>query len=190
MSPRKLILILGILVSALVDPLFSQTNNEIFERMIGPAARLDAAIVAQVLKSKPGTKFRLDADRDGRIDTIYFIDNDDRHSAERQPLVVKVVDEDGDMGTTGEGDLDSDLYIADWNGDGTIDRAIDYLDLDGDQDVDEMVQYRWHDDLRFRDDTGQREILFGVLGPGRRRRQPPVVRSQLRIQPGNDAVAV
>jgi hypothetical protein len=141
--------------------LFSQTNNEIFERMIGPAARMEASVTAVVLKSPPGTKFRYDTDGDGKIDTIYFIDNDSRHSAERQPLLVKVVDEDGDMVTTGEGDVDSDLYIADWNGDGSIDRAVDYLDLDDDQDVDEEVQYRWHENLRFRDDTWDSLVYDG-----------------------------
>ncbi len=161
MSLRKMIPILAGFAAALGGPLFSQTGNEIFERMIGPAAKMDPAAAAQALKSKPGAKIRLDVDQDGRVDTIYFVDNDDRHSAERQPLLVKVVDEDGDMGTTGEGDLDSDLYIADWNGDGSIDRAIDYLDLDHDQDVDEMVQYRWHDDMKFRDDTWESLVVEG-----------------------------
>jgi hypothetical protein len=153
MFRKSLIPVLGFAALALACPLFSQTNNEIFEKMIGPQARMDPAITAAVLKSEPGTKSRHDTDGDGRIDTIYFIDNDDRHSPERQPMLVKVVDEDGDMASSGEGDLDSDLYIADWNGDGTIDRAVDYIDLDHDQDMDEEVQYRWHDDLRFRDDT-------------------------------------
>jgi hypothetical protein len=135
-------LIVAIVAMALACPLFSQTNNEIFERMIGPAAKMDAGIAALVLKSTPGTKFRYDTDGDGKIDTVYFVDNDGRHSPDRQPLLVKVIDEDGDMPATGEGDLDSDLYIADWYGDGSIDRAVDYLDLDHDQDVDEEVQYR------------------------------------------------
>jgi hypothetical protein len=160
MSARKQLLIMGIMALILRGPLFSQTNNEIFERMIGPAVKMDAGISAAVLKSKPGTKFRHDTDGDGKIDTIYFIDNDGRHSAERQPLLVKVVDEDGDMATTGEGDRDSDLYIADWNGDGSIDRVVDCLDTDHDQDVDEEVQYRWHDDLRFRDDTWD-SLVYG-----------------------------
>ncbi len=153
MFRKTLILFLGLAALALVGPLFSQTNNEIFEKMIGPQARMDPGITAEVLKSQPGTKFRYDADGDGRIDTIYFIDNDDRHTPARQPMLVKIVDEDGDMWVTGEGDLDSDLYIADWNGDGTVDRVVDYIDTDHDDAVDEEVQYRWHDDLKFRDDT-------------------------------------
>jgi hypothetical protein len=152
---------MSIIAVGLSGPLLSQNNNEIFEGMIGPAARIDAKITAVVLKSRRGTKFRSDTDGDGRIDTIYFIDNDDRHSADRQPLLVKVVDEDGDMPATAEGDRDSDLYIADWNGDGTVDRAVDYLDLDHDQDVDEEVQYRWHEDLRFRDDTWDSLVCNG-----------------------------
>lgn len=161
MFARKPILIMSLLAFTLGCPLFSQTNNEIFERMIGPAARLDAEITAMVLKSKPGTKYRYDTDGDGKIDTIYFIDNDDRHSPDRQPLLVKVVDEDGDMWITGEGDLDSDLYIADWNGDGTIDRAIDYIDVDHDNAVDQVVQYRWHEDMHFRDDTWESLVYNG-----------------------------
>jgi Domain of unknown function (DUF4861) len=153
MSRRNLIPILSLAALALAGPLSSQTNNEIFEKMIGPQARMDPAVTAEVLKSQPGTKARLDTDGDGRIDTIYFVDNDDRHSPARQPMLVKVVDEDGDMWVTGEGDLDSDLYIADWNGDGTVDRVVDYIDTDHDNAVDEEVQYRWHDDLKFRDDT-------------------------------------
>jgi len=149
MFRKTLILVLGFVALLAGGPLFSQTNNEIFEKMIGPQARMDPAITAEALKSKPGTKFRYDTDGDGRIDTIYFIDNDDRHSPERQPMLVKVVDEDGDMAVSGEGDLDSDLYIADWNGDGTIDRAVDYIDLDNDQDVDEEGRDRKaHDDRR------------------------------------------
>ena len=161
MSIRKSILMIALIALALGSPIFSQTNNEIFERMLGPAARMDAKITAQALAAKPGTKFRCDTDGDGKIDTIYFIDVDDRHSPDRQPLLVKVIDEDGDMPVTGEGDLDSDLYVADWNGDGTIDRAVDYLDLDSDQDVDEQVLYRWHDDLRFKDDTWEALLYNG-----------------------------
>lgn len=90
MSARKPILIMSIMAFAFGYPLYSKTNNEIFERMIGPAARINPKITAMVLGSKPGTKFRHDTDGDGKIDTIYFIDNDDRH-----PLRVKVVDGDG-----------------------------------------------------------------------------------------------
>lgn len=161
MPARKTALLMISVLLTFGSPLLSQTNNEIFELMIGPAARFDPAIAAEVLKGKPGAKFRYDTDGDGRIDAIYFIDDDDRHSPERQPLLVKVVDEDGDMHVSGEGDLDSDLYIADWNGDGTIDRAVDYIDTDHDQDLDEMVQYRGHDNMRFTDDTWESLIYEG-----------------------------
>ncbi len=161
MSARNVIAAAAFMALILSPPLFSQTNNEIFERMIGPASKMDPGITVSFLKSKPGMKVRLDTDGDGKIDTIYFIDDDDRHSADRQPLLVKVVDEDGDMPMTGEGDLDSDLYVVDWNGDGSIDRVVDYLDTDHDQDVDEVVQYRWHEDMRFREDTWESLIYNG-----------------------------
>ena len=127
----------------------AQTNNEIFLRMVGPEAAMDKAVTAKVLQSEPGEKLAVDSDGDGRIDTLYFIDIDDRHQNERSPLLVKIVDEDGDMYMTGEGDFDSDLYVADWYGDGTIDRVIDYIDLDHDNDVDEQVLYQWSDMRHF-----------------------------------------
>ena len=65
-------------------------------------------------------------------------------------MLVKVVDEDGDMDATGEGDLDSDLYIADWYGDGTVDRAVDYIDTDHDGDLDEQVLYQWAEYAHFK----------------------------------------
>lgn len=124
-------------------PLRAQTNNEIFEKMVGSRVAMDPIVVARLLKEEPGKKIRLDTDGDGRIDAIYFIDTDSRHSGTRHPMVVKIVDEDGDMDATGEGDLDSDLYVVDWYGDGTVDRVIDYIDTDGDGDLDEQVLYQW-----------------------------------------------
>ncbi|MHB9028675.1 MAG: DUF4861 family protein [Candidatus Latescibacterota bacterium] len=123
----------------------AQTNNEMFVRMIGPEAIMDSTACTIVLRGKPGEKVMLDTNRDSRIDTIYFIDTDDRHENRSAPLLVKVVDEDGDMHVTRSGDLDSDLWIADWQGDGSIDRAVDYIDHDSDGDLDEQVLYQWTD---------------------------------------------
>ena len=133
----------------LTNCVFAQSNNDIFTRMIGPEAVMDEQATAAVLAGEPGTIHRFDTDGDGLVDTIYMIDNDDRHTDIRQPLLVKIVDEDGDMPATGMGDLDSDLYIADWYGDGTIDRVIDYIDHDGDDDLDEQVLYQWSDMAHF-----------------------------------------
>ncbi len=120
-------------------------NNDIFMHMVGPAVAMNPSVAAKVLKDGPGKKTLLDTNGDGRVDTLYFIDTDDRHENKRAPLLVMVVDEDGDMARTGEGDLDSDLWVADWYGDGSIDRVVDYVDLDGDGDVDEQTLYQWTD---------------------------------------------
>ncbi|MBT4484309.1 MAG: hypothetical protein HOC71_11615 [Candidatus Latescibacteria bacterium] len=121
----------------------AQTNNEIFEKMVGREAAMDPGINVQFLRDKPGHRFAVDSDSDGRIDIIYKIDSAEKHLGKRAPLLVKIVDEDGDMYLTGEGDQDSDLYVADWYGDGTIDRVVDYIDKDRDGDVDEQVLYQW-----------------------------------------------
>ena len=96
--------------------------------------------VAYIL-SQPDKKVYLDTDNDQKTDTIYMIDTSARHGDTRQPLLVKIVDEDGDMHVSKTGDYDSDLYIADWYGDGTVDRVIDYNDLDNDDDVDEQYLF-------------------------------------------------
>jgi len=119
--------------------------NEAFSRLVGPEIAMDRAVVERVLSAEPGKKFFSDTDGDGRIDAMYFIDTDERHGGLRQPLLVKVVDEDGDMCRSREGDTDSDLYVADWYADGSVDRVVDYVDLDGDGDVDEQYLYQWTD---------------------------------------------
>ena len=134
---------------AAVMPLLSQTNNEIFEKMVGPQIKMDPAIVAQVLKAGPGKKFRIDTDGDGRIDTIYFIDEDSRHSGKRKPMVVKMVDTEGNRDLN-EGDFANVLYVVDWYGDGTIDRVIEYIDRDHDGSPEEQVLYQWADYPHFK----------------------------------------
>ena len=123
----------------------AQTNNEIFSKLLGTEVQTDKNIIAQLLKADPGKKIFVDSDNDGKIDLLYMIDTDGRHETQFKPILVKIVDEDGDMYLTGEGDLDSDLYIADWNADGIVDRIIDYVDLDNDNDQDEQIQYFWSD---------------------------------------------
>ncbi len=104
---------------------------------------MNPGITVQSLQGESNQRIELDSDNDGRIDVIYMIDSNEKHQGKRAPLLVKIVDEDGDMFLTGEGDLDSDLYVADWYGDGTIDRVVDYLDKDRDNDVDEQYLYQW-----------------------------------------------
>ncbi len=133
-------------IFSLIAYLKSQTQNEIFTKLIGTEVQMDSKATAKVLQSTPGTMFYVDSDNDGKIDVIYLIDNDKRHGDSRQPLLVKIVDEDGDMQFSLKGDKDSDLYIADWYSDGTIDRVIDYNDLDNDNDVDEQYLYGYRND--------------------------------------------
>ncbi len=140
-SERLIITALAVCLTAFEAE--SQSQNEVFARLVGPEVAFDPEIVARVLEAGPGVRITVDTDGDGAVDEVYFIDNDERHGDLRQPLLVKIVDEDGDMGPEGDGDLDSDLYIADWYGDGTIDRIVDYVDLDGDGDVDEQYLYQW-----------------------------------------------
>jgi hypothetical protein len=124
-----------------IRPAPAQTQNQIFAQLAGQSAIMDAAITVTYLSTQPEKTVYLDTNHDHKIDTIYTIDTDKRHGNSRQPLLVKIVDEDNDMYLTNTGDVDSDLYIADWYGDGVIDRMVDYYDMDGDGDVDEQYLY-------------------------------------------------
>jgi len=116
-------------------------RQAMFERVFGQAARLDPAIVAKVKSLPPGKRLLVDRDGDGKNDEVWYIDTAVRHTI--RPILVRVIDEDGDLDRHKGPDLDSDLYLADWKADGTIDVAVDYQDNDGDGDVDEMGTYFW-----------------------------------------------
>ena len=116
-------------------------QQQLFERVFGDRVKLDPAIVAKV-KALPAEKrlFR-DTNGDGRNDEVWFIDTQVRHSAKLRPILVRAIDEDGDLDKDGGPDLDSDLFIVDWHADGKVDVVLDYQDNDGDNDVDEMAFY-------------------------------------------------
>ncbi len=118
-------------------------SNAAFADFAGETVLMKPDIVKQLLNDSEHTPLLIDSNGDGKVDRKYFIDTDERHGDRCQPLVVMVIDEDGDMGSSGITDLDSDCYVADWHGDGTIDRIVDYNDLDGDNDVDEQYLYQW-----------------------------------------------
>ncbi len=119
-------------------------REELYIKLFGrKAITLDPEGVARVKAMPPGERLKLDTDGDGKIDTIYYIDNDPKHEAAFRPILVKVIDQDGDMDKDGDGDLDSDLYVVDWNADGSVDVVVEYRDLDHDNDVDEMAIYSY-----------------------------------------------
>ena len=118
-------------------------QQQAFERVFGDAARLDTAMIRKVKADKPGKRHYVDRNNDGKPEEVWFIDIDPRHSDSKRPILVRAIDEDNDLVMGGEPDLDSDLYIADWNADGLVDAVVDYEDLDGDQDVDQMGMYTY-----------------------------------------------
>lgn len=119
-------------------------KQELFQRIFGEKiVSFDPAAVAKLKTMRPGERLKLDTDGDGKIDTVYFVDNDPKNQAEFRPIIVKAIDQDGDMDRDGDADLDSDLYIADWHGDGTVDSVVEYRDTDHDNGVDEMAIYTY-----------------------------------------------
>ena len=151
---RPLIALLALLIVALALPAARaqdefadpEQRQQLFEQVFGDLVRLDPAAIEKIKAARPGTRIRNDRDGDGRNDEVWFIDTSMRHRSgrlpldEMSPIVVRAIDEDGDMGE-GEPDRDSDLYVVDWKGDGVVDAVVDYTDHDGDQDLDEMGMY-------------------------------------------------
>jgi len=116
-------------------------RQKLLERVFGDAVRLDPAMVAKVKAAKPGEQFFVDRNDDGKNDECWYIDTSPRHTDAARPLLVRAIDEDGDLDAWKGPDLDSDLYVADWKADGVVDVVLDYQDNDGDHDVDEMGMY-------------------------------------------------
>ena len=146
-----------------------ETGQEMLDRVFGDAVKLDPAMRAKVAEGEPGERHYIDHDGDGKPEEVWFIDTAKRHPQGWQPLLVRVIDEDGDLETGHEPDMDSDLYVADWKADGTVDAVCDYTDRDGDNDVDEMLLYypgRQRDSITvwWGDDVGDDNLLWYDVG--------------------------
>ena len=128
-----------------IEPnVISELNNskrEAFQQVFGDAVILDPVMVQKVMSDKPGKRHYVDKDKDGKPEEVWFIDNDRRHREKNLPILVKVIDENGNLEFGKEADKCGDLWIADWNADGTVDAVIDYEDLDDDGDVDRMGMF-------------------------------------------------
>jgi len=116
-------------------------KQAMFERVFGQAARLDPAMVQKVKALPPGERLLIDRNGDGRNDEAWFLDTARRHT--KQPILVRAIDEDGDLDEHLGPDLDSDLYLADWGANASVDVAVDYRDDDGDGDLDAMGIFYW-----------------------------------------------
>lgn len=119
-------------------------QKELFLQVFGPdVVRFDPSAVARARQATPENPVLIDSNGDGKVDTAYFIDTNPKHQPQFRPILVKVIDQDGDMATDGGGDHDSDLYVADWNADGTVDAVVEYRDVDHDNALDEMAIYTY-----------------------------------------------
>ena len=176
-SLSPFLVVLGLLSAASAQ--FAAADNEreavqkVFQRLFGDAVRFDPELHARVLAEEPGKRHYVDHDGDGRPEEVWFVDTALRHPEAWRPILVKVVDEDGDLEMGHEPDFDSDLYVADWKGDGIVDAVCDYTDRDGDNDVDEMAFYfpgsqggaaKDHIMVWWGDDVGDDNLLWYDIG--------------------------
>ncbi|MBZ5666848.1 MAG: hypothetical protein LAO30_19860 [Acidobacteriia bacterium] len=111
------------------------------EKVFGDAVRLDPGMRAKVLAGKPDERFYVDKDGDGKPEEVWFVDTDSRHPTQYRPLLLKVIDEGGNLQMGREPDRRGNLYVVDWNADGKVDAVVEYKDLRGDRNLHEMTMY-------------------------------------------------
>lgn len=119
------------------------SKQKAFEQIFGDAARLDPAMVEKVKINTPGKRHYVDKDGDGEPEEVWFIDIEPRHTEAKRPILVKVVDENGNLEMGKEPEKFGDLWIADWHADGFVDAVISYRDLDEDGDLDVMEWFTY-----------------------------------------------
>ncbi len=143
---RKHLIVVGALIVVTVAGAETPRDSKVFKRVFGISRILPKELVEKTKTLAPGERLQRDTDNDGQADELWYMDTRKRHNVD--PLLVRVIDEDGDLVETGRGDLDSDCYFWDHNADGYIDVVTDYQDDDGDGDVDQMGVFydkRWPD---------------------------------------------
>jgi hypothetical protein len=144
--PALLLFAVPLAAHAQDDAVGSPKNTIVFERIFGKSRLIAPERVAEVKALPVGENLALDTNGDGLTDEAWYIDTAYRH--DKEIILVRAVDEDGDFDKTGRPDTDSDLYFFDWDADGYIDVVADYVDDDGDNDVDQMGLYynkNWQD---------------------------------------------
>ena len=118
-------------------------KQKAFEQVFGDAARLDTAMINKVKADVPGKRHYVDKNADGKPEEVWFIDIEPRHTEKKRPILVKVVDENGNLKMGDEPEKYGDLWIADWYADGLVDAIISYRDIDGDRDLDLMEWFTY-----------------------------------------------
>lgn len=116
-------------------------QQKCFEYVFGDKVKIDQTMVKKVGADLSGKRYYVDKNNDGKPEEVWYVDVDPRHFDSKRPILVRAIDRDGDMQMGGEPDMDSDLYIVDYNADGKVDAVVSYEDLDGDQDVDRMCLF-------------------------------------------------
>ena len=140
MNKKWMITLLAILFCGITGAQTSEKQQS-FEWVFGDLVKLDPAMVEKVRNDTHGKRHYVDRDGDGKPEEVWYIDIAPRHNASKRPLLVRVVDINGNLRMGEEPDYAGYLYIADWNADGNVDAVISYEDVDGDGDLDQMGMF-------------------------------------------------
>ncbi len=116
-----------------------------FEQIFGDAVRLDPAMVEKVKMIPPrvsATMWTGTVTASRRRCGLSISNRAIRK--QKKPILVKVIDENGNLEMGKEPEKYGDLWIADWHADGLVDAVISYRDFDGDGgDLDVMEWFTY-----------------------------------------------
>ena len=72
-------------------------KQKAFEQVFSDAVRLDPAIIEKEKNDTPGKRHYVHKNGDGKPEEVWFIDIEPRHTEAKKPILVKVVDENGNL---------------------------------------------------------------------------------------------
>lgn len=107
-----------------------------------------------------GKRWFFDTNNDGKPEEVWFVDTQVRAPEGAKPILVRVIDQGGDLVEGGEPDQVNDLYIVDWHADGIVDSVIEYKDLNGDGGAEQEIMYWAGPTLNFFDGQRLRALVY------------------------------
>lgn len=110
-----------------------------------------------------GKRWYFDTNNDGKPEEVWFIDVQQRSPAGAAPILVRVIDQGGDLVEGGEPDQVNDLYIVDWKADGIVDSAVEYIDTNKDGGAEQEILYWVGPTLNFFSGQRMRALVYTDL---------------------------
>lgn len=113
--------------------------------------------------NQQGKRWYFDTNNDGKPEEVWYVNIQVRAPEGAKPILVRVIDQGGDLVEGGEPDQVNDLYIVDWRADGIVDSVIEYIDTNKDGGAEQEILYWYGPTLSFFDGERMRAIVYTDL---------------------------